>query len=232
MRNASRAVCAPPSRRPLRAGGLWGAEERVGSLRNMLRNMLRKFKVRRRLRRRPDLKDGAPDWSTRCQVCDGRPTVHPTGWCGGSRAVPRGCTLTGRGNQPHHFRDLPCRHDHRLSMNLGEMANNPSRWKNAGFRQRELERWLIPGPGSAQPLERSGSAAGHGSRASWSPPCWADMPPACPTRLPSATELACRSREWGAGRPADDRRGADPKLTVLISRVDRDTLAAGPAGRP
>src|SRR3954447_14143763 len=36
--------------------------------------MLRKFKVRRRLRRRPDLKEGDPDWSTRCQVCDGRPT--------------------------------------------------------------------------------------------------------------------------------------------------------------
>src|SRR3954468_2586129 len=36
--------------------------------------MLKKLNVRRRLRRRPDLKEGDPDWSTRCQVCDGRPT--------------------------------------------------------------------------------------------------------------------------------------------------------------
>jgi len=44
--------------------------------------MLRQFTVRLRRRRRPDLNEGDPDWSTRCQVCDGRPTVHPTGWCG------------------------------------------------------------------------------------------------------------------------------------------------------
>src|SRR3954463_13109681 len=51
--------------------------------------------VRRRLRPRPDLNWGDPDWSTRCQVCDGRPTVHPTGWGGPGYW---GESFTGDGN--------------------------------------------------------------------------------------------------------------------------------------
>jgi hypothetical protein len=41
--------------------------------------------------------------------------------------------------------------------------------------------------------------------------------------FPSATELACRFQEWTTDRSADDKLVTDPKFTILISRLDRDT---------
>src|SRR5688572_461339 len=40
--------------------------------------------------------------------------------------------------------------------------------------------------------------------------------------FPSATELACRFQEWTANQSGDDKEKADPKFTILISRLDRD----------
>src|SRR4051812_20449952 len=41
--------------------------------------------------------------------------------------------------------------------------------------------------------------------------------------FPSTTELACRFQEWTVDRSADDKLTANPKFTILISRLDRDT---------